>query len=195
MGVIATSGEMTQYVIDTNWNAIIASATAMNAIMASSTAMNAVAASSTAMNAVAANEPALRAIVNHKAARDALIANNDKLQAVRETMYNTVKNVWTKKVGEKSSTVALNVFEAQVVPKVQEPAASLVFAYLGAHSSYLTSGKYQMQHADGTVAAETIPPSQDPNSMIKVSAVSFGGIKLKSTVNYGCAFVEQYVPN
>ena len=195
MGVISTSGELTQYVIDTPaaLSAITVSPTAMNAIIASPTAMNAVAASSTAMNAVAANEPALRAIVNHKAARDALIANNDKLQAVRETMYNTVKNVWTKvrSVDLREGNVGVRYHSNN--SQLANPENALIFVCLGNASGY-SGGRHQLEHADGTIAAAG-GTRNAPTSIVTVDGVSFAGAKIKQTANYGHSYAEVYAPH
>ena len=64
----------------------------MTAVAASSTAMTAVAASSTAMTAVAGNATAIRAVAASAVAKTAMIANNDTLQSVANTWWNTMQS-------------------------------------------------------------------------------------------------------
>ena len=64
----------------------------MTAIASSSTAMAAVAASSTAMTAVAGNATAIRAVAASAVAKTAMIANNDTLQSVANTWWNTMQS-------------------------------------------------------------------------------------------------------
>ena len=64
----------------------------MSAVAASSTAMTAVAASSTAMTAVAGNATAIRAVAASAVAKTAMIANNDTLQSVANTWWNTMQS-------------------------------------------------------------------------------------------------------
>lgn len=64
----------------------------MTAIASSSTAMTAVAASSTAMTAVAGNATAIRAVAASAVAKTAMIANNDTLQSVANTWWNTMQS-------------------------------------------------------------------------------------------------------
>ena len=73
-------------------SAVAASSTAMTAVAASSTAMAAVAASSTAMTAVAGNATAIRAVAASAVAKTAMIANNDTLQSVANTWWNTMQS-------------------------------------------------------------------------------------------------------
>lgn len=173
MGVVVQSGELMQYIIDTNWNAIMAS--------------------QTAINAVAASSAALKAIVNHKAARDALIANNDKLQTVRTTMYDTVKNAWTKvrsvTFGEVRSGVRYHANNSQLA----SPDNALIFVCLGSRGGY-TNGRAALDHPDGSTAANG-GYRDNPQSMIAVDAVSFAGAKFKQTVDHASGYAEVYAPN
>ena len=76
----------------TAMTAVINNSAALTAVVSSSTAMTAVAASSTAMTAVAGNATAIRAVAASAVAKTAMIANNDTLQSVANTWWNTMQS-------------------------------------------------------------------------------------------------------
>ena len=94
MSAVAASSTAMTAVINNSaaLTAVVSSSTAMTAVAASSTAMAAVAASSTAMTAVAGNATAIRAVAASAVAKTAMIANNDTLQSVANTWWNTMQS-------------------------------------------------------------------------------------------------------
>lgn len=177
MAVLAKSAELVQYVID------------------DTARLNAVAASAVAMNAVAAQEIALRAIVGQETARNALIAHNDKLQAVRETMYNTVKDKWTKvrtvRLQEPSSGVRYVVNNAQIK---SASANTLVFADITSYHNRTDTSSGQLEHPNGQVAATG--GGEPMSTVIKnVDGVSFGGAQVKQLVQYIDGAADIFTPN
>ena len=147
------------------------------------------------MAAVAASATALSAIVGQENARTALVKNNTALQAVRETMYNTVKNVWTKvrSVMLRTEPSGVRYVDNNAALKAA-PAASLVFACLGTHSTSYPYGVTQLEHPDGTLAAEGRGRTNANASIVVVDGVSFGGAQAKQTVAYAGGFAEAWVP-
>ena len=76
----------------TAMTAVAASSTAMTAVINNSVALTAVVSSSTAMTAVAGNATAIRAVAASAVAKTAMIANNDTLQSVANTWWNTMQS-------------------------------------------------------------------------------------------------------
>ena len=212
MTVIAKSAELTQYILDTptalagivaSDNAmqpLIASATArrvwvdsavaMTAIAGSQVAMAAVAGSQVAMAAVAESSIALAEIVQTATARAALIAHNDNLQAVREQIYDTIKAGWKRKVNvyAGSSGAAGAAIPALTNP-IKTPENALVFACMGFLSGW-TAGKLELQHPGGSVAMLGTNTRPQPNSMLSVDGITFGGATVINRVAHGYGYFE-----
>lgn len=128
----------------------------------------AVVASEVALKMVAMSPQGLAAIAGSDAAQAVLFANNAKLQAVRNLMYDTVtaeKSGFIKYYGgEQDSVAVLNGYTRR--PK------SIVFAALGYWS--VTSGSSSMLHRDKTYAARNVNDAgKRPATLNTISAVSF----------------------
>ena len=128
----------------------------------------AVVASEVALKMVAMSPQGLAAIAGSDAAQAVLFANNAKLQAVRNLMYDTVtagKSGFIKYYGgEQDSVAVLNGYTRR--PK------SIVFAALGYWS--VTSSSSSMLHRDKTYAARNVNDAgKRPATLNTISAVSF----------------------
>ena len=194
--VVAKSAELTQYIIDTApaLAAVIAAPIAMQALAASPTAMRimvdidkamtAVAASSVAMQAVAASEEKFKA---------AMIQHNEQLQAVRATMYDTVKAHWTQVRNIQLRDGQSGVRYENGSSALTAPANAWVFVCLGSYSNGHPNGRHRLEHPDGSTAADG-GYRDAPTTMLAVDGVSFAGAKIKQTVNYGGSYAEVWAP-
>ena len=212
MTVIAKSAELTQYIIDTPaaLAAVIASDNAMQPLIASPTArhvwvdsavamaavagsqvaMAAVAGSQVAMAAVAASSTALAEIVQTATGRAALIAHNDNLQAVRQQIYDTIKTGWKRKVNVYAgSSGAVGTTIPGLTNPIKTPENALVFACMGFLSGW-TAGKLELQHPGGSVAMLGTNTRPQPNSMLSVDGITFGGATVINRVSHGYGYFE-----
>ena len=212
MTVIAKSAELTQYTIDTpaalaavvaSDNAmqpLIASATArriwvdssvaMAAIAGSQVAMAAIAGSQVAMAAIAASNTALAEIVQTATGRAALIAHNDNLQAVRQQIYDTIKTGWKRKVNVYAgSSGAVGAAVPALTNPIKTPENALVFACMGFSSGW-SAGKLELQHPGGSVAMLGTNTRPQPNSMLSVDGITFGGATVINRVAHGYGYFE-----
>ena len=212
MTVIAKSAELTQYIIDTPaaLAAVIASDNAMQPLIASPTArhvwvdsavamaavagsqvaMAAVAGSQVAMAAVAASSTALAEIVQTATGRAALIANNDNLQAVRQQIYDTIKTGWKRKVNVYAgASGAVGTTIPGLTNPIKTPENALVFACMGFLSGW-TAGKLELQHPGGSVAMLGTNTRPQPNSMLSVDGITFGGAAVINRVAHGYGYFE-----
>ncbi len=212
MTVIAKSAELTQYIIDTPaaLAAVIASDNAMQPLIASPTArhvwvdsavamaavagsqvaMAAVAGSQVAMAAVAASSTALAEIVQTATGRAALIAHNDNLQAVRQQIYDTIKTGWKRKVNVYAgSSGAVGAAVPALTNPIKTPENALVFACMGFLSGW-TAGKLELQHPGGSVAMLGTNTRPQPNSMLSVDGITFGGAAVINRVAHGYGYFE-----
>ena len=202
MAVIAKSADLTQYVVDTPaaLAAVIASDNAMQPLIASTTArrvwvdsavaMTAVAGSQVAMTAVAASSTALAEIVQTATGRAALIAHNDNLQAVREQIYDTIKTGWKRKVNVYAgSSGAVGAAVPALTNPIKTPENALVFACMGFSSGW-SAGKLELQHPGGSVAMLGTNTRPQPNSMLSVDGITFGGATVINRVAHGYGYFE-----
>lgn len=212
MTVIAKSAELTQYIIDTPaaLAAVVASANAMQALIASPTArrvwvdsevamaavagsqvaMTAVAGSQVAMAAVAASSTALAEIVQTATGRAALIAHNDNLQAVRQQIYDTIKTGWKRKVNVYAgSSGAVGAAVPALTNPIKTPENALVFACMGSSIGW-AAGKLELQHPGGSVAMLGTNTRPQPNSMLSVDGITFGGATVINRVAHGYGYFE-----
>ena len=212
MAVIAKSAELTQYIIDTPaaLAAVIASdnamqpliasptarhvwvdsAVAMAAITGSQVAMAAVAGSQVAMAAIAASSTALAEIVQTATGRAALIAHNDNLQAVRQQIYDTIKTGWKRKVNVYAgSSGAVGAAVPALTNPIKTPENALVFACMGFSSGW-SAGKLELQHPGGSVAMLGTNTRPQPNSMLSVDGITFGGATVINRVAHGYGYFE-----
>ena len=212
MTVIAKSAELTQYIIDTPaaLAAVVASANAMQALIASPTArrvwvdsevamaavagsqvaMAAVAGSQVAMAAVAASSTALAEIVQTATGRAALIAHNDNLQAVRQQIYDTIKTGWKRKVNVYAgSSGAVGAAVPALTNPIKTPENALVFACMGSSIGW-AAGKLELQHPGGSVAMLGTNTRPQPNSMLSVDGITFGGATVINRVAHGYGYFE-----
>ena len=212
MTVIAKSAELTQYIIDTPaaLAAVIASDNAMQPLIASPTArhvwvdsavamaavagsqvaMAAVAGSQVAMAAVAASSTALAEIVQTATGRAALIAHNDNLQAVRQQIYDTIKTGWKRKVNVYAgSSGAVGAAVPALTNPIKTPENALVFACMGFSSGW-SAGKLELQHPGGSVAMLGTNTRLQPNSMLSVDGITFGGATVINRVAHGYGYFE-----
>ena len=212
MTVIAKSAELTQYIIDTPaaLAAVVASANAMQPLIASATtrhvwvdsavamaaitgsqvAMAAVASSQVAMAAVAASSTALAEIVQTATGRAALIAHNDNLQAVRQQIYDTIKTGWKRKVNVYAgSSGAVGAAVPALTNPIKTPENALVFACMGFSSGW-SAGKLELQHPGGSVAMLGTNTRPQPNSMLSVDGITFGGATVINRVAHGYGYFE-----
>ena len=212
MTVIAKSAELTQYIIDTPaaLAAVVASDNAMQPLIASDTArhvwvdsavamaavagsqvaMAAVAGSQVAMAAVAASSTALAEIVQTATGRAALIAHNDNLQAVRQQIYDTIKTGWKRKVNVYAgASGAVGTTIPGLTNPIKTPENALVFACMGFLSGW-TAGKLELQHPGGSVAMLGTNTRPQPNSMLSVDGITFGGAAVINRVAHGYGYFE-----
>ena len=212
MTVIAKSAELTQYVVDTpaalaavvaSDNAMqpliasaiarriwIDSSAAMAAVAGSQVAMAAVAGSQVAMAAVAGSSIALAEIVQTATARAALIAHNDNLQAVREQIYDTIKTGWKRKVNVYAgASGAIGTTIPGLTNPIKTPENALVFACMGFLGGW-TAGKLELQHPGGSVAMLGTNTRLQPNSMLSVDGITFGGATVINRVAHGYGYLE-----
>ena len=202
MTVIAKSAELTQYTIDTpaalaavvaSDNAmqpLIASATARRIWVDSSVAMAAIAGSQVAMAAIAASNTALAEIVQTATGRAALIAHNDNLQAVRQQIYDTIKTGWKRKVNVYAgSSGAVGAAVPALTNPIKTPENALVFACMGFSSGW-SAGKLELQHPGGSVAMLGTNTRPQPNSMLSVDGITFGGATVINRVAHGYGYFE-----
>ena len=212
MTVIAKSAELTQYIIDTPaaLAAVVASDNAMQPLIASDTArriwidssaamaavagsevaMRAVAGSEVAMRAVAASSMAIAEIVQTATARAALIAHNDNLQAVRQQIYDTIKTGWKRKVNVYAgASGAVGTTIPGLTNPIKTPENALVFACMGFLSGW-TAGKLELQHPGGSVAMLGTNTRPQPNSMLSVDGITFGGATVINRAAHGYGYVE-----
>ena len=202
MTVIAKSAELTQYVVDTPaaLAAVVASDNAMQPLIASaiarriwidsSAAMAAVAGSQVAMAAVAGSSIALAEIVQTATARAALIAHNDNLQAVREQIYDTIKTGWKRKVNVYAgASGAIGTTIPGLTNPIKTPENALVFACMGFLGGW-TAGKLELQHPGGSVAMLGTNTRLQPNSMLSVDGITFGGATVINRVAHGYGYLE-----
>ena len=212
MTVIAKSAELTQYVVDTpaalaavvaSDNAMqpliasptarrvwVDSAVAMAAVAGSQVAMAAVAGSQVAMAAVAGSSIALAEIVQTATARAALIAHNDNLQAVREQIYDTIKTGWKRKVNVYAgASGAIGTTIPGLTNPIKTPENALVFACMGFLGGW-TAGKLELQHPGGSVAMLGTNTRLQPNSMLSVDGITFGGATVINRVAHGYGYLE-----
>nr|DAX63441.1 MAG TPA: Tail fiber protein [Caudoviricetes sp.] len=216
MQVLAKSAELVQYIIDTApalsaviaapiaMQALAASPTAMRimvdidkamtAVAASSVAMQAVAASSVAMQAVAASSVAMQAVAaSEEKFKAAMIQHNEQLQAVRATMYDTVKAHWTQVRNIQLRDGQSGVRYENGSSALTAPANAWVFVCLGSYSNGHPNGRHRLEHPDGSTAADG-GYRDAPTTMLAVDGVSFAGAKIKQTVNYGGSYAEVWAP-
>ena len=212
MTVIAKSAELTQYIIDTPaaLAAVIASDNAMQPLIASPTArhvwvdsavamaavagsqvaMAAVAGSQVAMAAIAASSTALAEIVQTATGRAALIAHNDNLQAVRQQIYDTIKTGWKRKVNVYAGSSALvGAAVPALTNPIKTPENALVFACMGSSIGW-AAGKLELQHPGGSVAMLGTNTRPQPNSMLSVDGITFGGATVINRVAHGYGYFE-----
>ena len=212
MTVIAKSAELTQYIIDTPaaLAAVIASDNAMQPLIASPTArhvwvdsavamaavagsevaMRAVAGSQVAMAAIAASNTALAEIVQTATGRAALIAHNDNLQAVRQQIYDTIKTGWKRKVNVYAgSSASVGAAVPALTNPIKTPENALVFACMGFSSGW-SAGKLELQHPGGSVAMLGTNTRPQPNSMLSVDGITFGGATVINRVAHGYGYFE-----
>ena len=203
--VVAKSAELTQYIIDTApaLAAVIAAPIAMQALAASPTAMRimvdidkamtAVTASSVAMQAVAASSVAMQAVAAEEKSKAAMIQHNEQLQAVRATMYDTVKAHWTQVRNIQLRDGQSGVRYENGSSALTAPANAWVFVCLGSYSNGHSNGRHRLEHPDGSTAADG-GYRDAPTTMLAVDGVSFAGAKIKQTVNYGGSYAEVWAP-
>ena len=204
--VVAKSAELTQYIIDTALAlaSVIAAPIAMQALAASPTAMRimadtgkamtAVAASETAMKAVAASSVAMQAVAaSEEKFKAAMIQHNEQLQAVRATMYDTVKAHWTQVRNIQLRDGQSGVRYENGSSALTAPANAWVFVCLGSYNNGHPNGRHRLEHPDGSTAADG-GYRDAPTTMLAVDGVSFAGAKIKQTVNYGGSYAEVWAP-
>ena len=203
--VVAKSAELTQYIIDTApaLAAVIAAPIAMQALAASPTAMRimvdidkamtAVTAASVAMQAVAASSVAMQAVAAEEKSKAAMIQHNEQLQAVRATMYDTVKAHWTQVRNIQLRDGQSGVRYENGSSALTAPANAWVFVCLGSYSNGHSNGRHRLEHPDGSTAADG-GYRDAPTTMLAVDGVSFAGAKIKQTVNYGSSYAEVWAP-
>ena len=173
--------------------AVAASEVAMKTVAASGVAMKLVAGSEIAMKAVAGSSTALKLVIAEDGNRKLLMAHNDTLQAVRAIMYDTVKAHWTQVRNIQLHDGTPGVRYESGNSALATPAGALVFVCLGSYSTSHTTGRHQVEHPDGSLAASG-GYRDSPRSMIAVDGVSFAGAKVKQTVPYGGSYAEVWAP-
>ena len=170
--------------------AVAGSQVAMAAVAGSQVAMAAVAGSQVAMAAVAASSTALAEIVQTATGRAALIAHNDNLQAVRQQIYDTIKTGWKRKVNVYAgSSGAVGTTIPGLTNPIKTPENALVFACMGFLSGW-TAGKLELQHPGGSVAMLGTNTRPQPNSMLSVDGITFGGATVINRVAHGYGYFE-----
>ena len=152
--------------------------------------MRAVAGSEVAMRAVAASSMAIAEIVQTATARAALIAHNDNLQAVRQQIYDTIKTGWKRKVNVYAgASGAVGTTIPGLTNPIKTPENALVFACMGFLSGW-TAGKLELQHPGGSVAMLGTNTRPQPNSMLSVDGITFGGATVINRAAHGYGYVE-----
>ena len=170
--------------------AVAGSQVAMAAVAGSQVAMAAVAGSQVAMAAVAASSTALAEIVQTATGRAALIAHNDNLQAVRQQIYDTIKTGWKRKVNVYAgASGAVGTTIPGLTNPIKTPENALVFACMGFLSGW-TAGKLELQHPGGSVAMLGTNTRPQPNSMLSVDGITFGGAAVINRVAHGYGYFE-----
>ena len=170
--------------------AIAGSQVAMAAVASSQVAMAAVASSQVAMAAIAASNTALAEIVQTATGRAALIAHNDNLQAVRQQIYDTIKTGWKRKVNVYAgSSGAVGAAVPALTNPIKTPENALVFACMGFSSGW-SAGKLELQHPGGSVAMLGTNTRPQPNSMLSVDGITFGGATVINRVAHGYGYFE-----
>ncbi len=170
--------------------AVAGSQVAMAAVAGSQVAMAAVAGSQVAMAAVAASSTALAEIVQTATGRAALIAHNDNLQAVRQQIYDTIKTGWKRKVNVYTgASGAVGTTIPGLTNPIKTPENALVFACMGFLSGW-TAGKLELQHPGGSVAMLGTNTRPQPNSMLSVDGITFGGAAVINRVAHGYGYFE-----
>ena len=170
--------------------AVAGSQVAMAAVAGSQVAMAAVAGSQVAMAAVAASSTALAEIVQTATGRAALIAHNDNLQAVRQQIYDTIKTGWKRKVNVYAgASGAVGTTIPGLTNPIKTPENALVFACMGFLSGW-TAGKLELQHPGGSVAMLGTNTRLQPNSMLSVDGITFGGATVINRVAHGYGYFE-----
>ena len=170
--------------------AVAGSQVAMAAVAGSQVAMAAVAGSQVAMAAVAASSTALAEIVQTATGRAALIAHNDNLQAVRQQIYDTIKTGWKRKVNVYAgASGAVGITIPGLTNPIKTPENALVFACMGFLSGW-TAGKLELQHPGGSVAMLGTNTRLQPNSMLSVDGITFGGATVINRVAHGYGYFE-----
>ncbi|KDS63665.1 H-type lectin domain-containing protein [Parabacteroides distasonis] len=127
-------------------NSALKSCNTIVAVAASATAMQAVAASATAMQAVAASATAISILTKSSVAKDKLTAQNEILQGVRLTIWNTVKADTTRFTLSRAQKDDDGVTSANITG-----ANYLVFAIPGSYGSAAESKKTTMFHGHNNV--------------------------------------------
>ncbi|WP_048780686.1 hypothetical protein [Cardiobacterium hominis] len=170
--------------------AVAGSQVAMAAVAGSQVAMAAVAGSQVAMAAVAVSSMALAEIVRTTTARAALIAHNDNLQAVRQQIYDTIKTGWKRKVNVYAgASGAIGTTIPGLTNPIKTPENALVFACMGFLGGW-TAGKLELQHPGGSVAMLGTNTRLQPNSMLSVDGITFGGATVINRVAHGYGYLE-----
>ena len=193
--VVAKSAELTQYIIDTApaLAAVIAAPIAMQALAASPTAMRIMVDIDKAMTAVAASSVAMQAVAAEEKSKAAMIQHNEQLQAVRATMYDTVKAHWTQVRNIQLRDGQSGVRYENGSSALTAPANAWVFVCLGSYSNGHSNGRHRLEHPDGSTAADG-GYRDAPTTMLAVDGISFAGAKIKQTVNYGSSYAEVWAP-
>ena len=219
MNVLAKSGELVQYLIDTAGAlpAAMASAAAVKALAASTTAIRVIAASQTAVASLLASTEALNTIDASPVAISILGGSAIAMgqiaasAAILKRIYNHAE--WRKALIENNAVfqaVRETIYKTvsasgskwtKRVAQAQDSAASLnatfanpegfVFACLGYYSSN-TTARVTMLHPGGTAAA-TAGSRSNPTSMQSVDGISFNGATFTEAGD-GYAYAELWSP-
>ena len=223
MGVIATSGELTQYVIDTPaaLSAITASATAAQALAASPIAFEKIIASDAALKAFVSSTVAATAIGENAQSADKTAANEKAMQtmaASSDVMKIVINSDTWRAAFIKANQQFQSVREALLamvkannwrkayqglgVPGswnnynqyLADKGRGLVFATLGYYNGQTTQ-KVSLKHPDGSIAATNGGVNQ-PSSLTRNNGVSFDKAIIARFENdyYGYAYAEIWVP-
>ena len=122
-----------------------------------------------------------------------MIQHNEQLQAVRATMYDTVKAHWTQVRNIQLRDGQSGVRYENGSSALTAPANAWVFVCLGSYSNGHSNGRHRLEHPDGSTAADG-GYRDAPTTMLAVDGVSFAGAKIKQTVNYGGSYAEVWAP-
>lgn len=223
MGVIAQSGELTQYVIDTPaaMSAAVNSAAAVKALTTSALALEKIFASDAATKALAGSAVAVTALGENASSADAFAANEKAMQtmAASSDIMKIIINsdTWRAafiKANDRFQSVreALlamvkannwrKAYQGHGVPGnwgsynqyLADKGKGLVFATLGYYNGQTTQ-KISLNHPDGTLAATNGGINQ-PSSFTRNDGVSFDRATVAQFENnsYGYAYAEIWVP-